>query len=154
MKGSTYDGSMSRPSIQWPVVLENVFGPPSQISYPTSSTPPTTTVFLTSLSFIWSSFSTVHFISDAIPDSENLLVVLTLSCSNSEANSSASSSPILSRIELKAVLVRGKQVLSGQGLSTSRQPAEAGRNKIRDTSRGLNTNLPEWVNKYAFLKSG
>ena len=54
-------------------------------------------------------------------------------------------------MELNALLVRGKHVPSGQGLSTSRQPDRVGMQNNIDSRTGLSTSMAEWVPKYAFL---
>jgi hypothetical protein len=52
---------------------------------------------------------------------------------------------------LNALLVSGKHVPSGQGLSTSMQPDRAGMQNKRDRMTGLSTSMAAWVPKYAFL---
>ena len=84
----------------------------------------------------------------------NRVSVLTLILSFSAASCRASISPISSRMELNALLVSGKQVSSGQGRSTSMHPDIAGMQNKIDRSNGRYTCVAEWVDKYAFLKSG
>ena len=101
----------------------------------------------TSLRFLSSSFCTFHCISPLTPDSVKRDRVLILSLSYSSARLSASISPTSSKIELNALLVRGKHVPSGHGLSTSRHPDSAGMQNRRDRSAGLSTSMAEWFPK-------
>ena len=109
------------------------------------------TVLETCLSFRSSSFSILHAISPSTPDSVNLVRVVTARVSNWDASSRASTSPTSSRYELKALLVNGKQMSSGHGLSISMHPGRADARSIRTKVDALYTCMPRRESKYAFL---
>ena len=142
---------MSLPTIHTPVVLVKVSLPPSHISYPTTSEPPRVSLFATCLSLRESSFSILQTISPSTSDSVNLVMVDTANVSNWDASSRASTSPTSSRYELKALLVNGKQVSSGHGLSISMHPGRADARSIRTKVDALYTFGPGRASKYAFL---
>ena len=142
---------MSLPIIHSPDVLVKVSLPPSHISYPTTWEPPRVSLFATCLIFRESSFSILQTISPSTSDSVNLVMVDTANVSNWDASSRASISPTSSRNELNALLVSGKQVPSGHGLSTSMQPGRADARTIRTKADALYTFSPGSASKYAFL---
>ena len=112
------------------------------------------TVLETCLILRLSSFSILQTISPSTPDSVNLVRVVTAKASNSDASSRASTTAPSSNIELKALLVSGKQVFSGQGLSVSMHPEDADARRMRAMANALCTLPPGRMAKYAFLSIG